>query len=182
MMIYIKFIFFIFALQILSCSNFQNKPQKTIDENNWLEHAVSYQEAGFNLKFKYPNNIIVADNIDNCICLGIKTEFYDEKQTSFEDNTRQWCICVQDTLEYSIDYLISSWKSHYTEGISEQKDSIVIDNLKAIRITFKNDTFGTPYRQLIYIKKYSALFEIMNTNVATEKDFETFCKSIKIQE
>lgn len=181
MVLFKKIIFCIVVILILSCSNFQNRPRKTINENTWLVHSVSFQEAGFVLKFKYPNNIIVADNIDNCICVGLRTEFYDENQASFEDNTRQWCICVRDPEEFSIDYLISSWKSLCEGKVTEQRDSITIDNVKATRIIFKSVTPEASYRQLIYLKKYSTLFEIMNVNEVTEKDFETFCESIKIE-
>lgn len=182
MAIFKNIVFYISVLQLLlSCSSFQNKPQKIFAENTWLYHSVTYPEAGFILKFKYPNDVIVADNIDNCICVGLKTKFYDETEAAENDNTRQWCICVRDPDDYSIEYLISAWKSLYKGKVTEQRDSIIIDNLKAIRIVFKSDIPETPYRQLIYLKKYSTLFEIMNVDELTSKDFEMFCESIKIE-
>jgi len=89
---------------------------------------------------------------------------------------------MQDTIEHPIEYFISSWKSLYKGEIAEQRDTIMINNLKAIRVTFKNKSKNADYRQLIYLKKYSTLFEIINVNEATGKDFGTFCKSIIIEE
>lgn len=171
------------ALMIfLSCSNNQNISKAMSNEPSWLEHSAAYPEVGFVLEFKYPSDIIVSDNIDNCICVGQKTNFYDVNQSSFEDNTRQWCICVHNPDEISIDYLISSWRSSYKGNVTERWDSITIDNSEAIRIIFNSVTHETSYRQLIYMKKKSAIFEIMNVIEATETDFETFCKSISIKD
>lgn len=89
---------------------------------------------------------------------------------------------MQDTADYPIEYFISSWKSLYDGQALEQRDTLTIDETKALRVTLKSKNKNTSDRQLIYLKKYSTLFEIMNTKVSTEKEFETFCKSIKIEE
>lgn len=168
---------------LFSCSGINPNSQKnTINKNKWIEHCLPYPDAGFVLKFMYPNNIIVADMIDNCICVGIRTKFYDENEASENDNTRQWCICTHDTADITSDYLISSWKSLYNGQVVEQRDSVTIEDLKALRVTLKSKTKNASDRQLIYLKKYSTLFEIMNIYEGTEKDFETFYKSIKIEE
>ncbi len=172
---------FFVSIMLFSCS--MESPETSIVEkgnNSWTTHHDTV-DAGFILTFKYPNNIVFADVIDNCRCVGEKIKNEDKNQGTDSTNTRQWCVCMQDTADYSIDYLISSWKSLYKGQVTEQIDSITIDNVKAIRITFKSDTPETFYRQLIYLKKYSTLFEIMNVNEVTEKDFEVFCKSITIK-
>jgi len=116
--------------------------------------------------------------------LGKKIKNEDETQVEDENslNTRQWCICMYDTTDDSIEHLISAWKSPYNLQVAEYRDTITIGDLKAVRITFKNKAKNASYRQLIYLEKYSTLFEIMNINEGTEKDFETFYKSIRIEE
>jgi hypothetical protein len=91
------------------------------------------------------------------------------------------CIFRQIADKFSIDYIISAWNSLSKGKVTEQRDSITIDNVKATRIILKSDTPEASYRQLIYLKKYSTLFEIMNVNEVTEKDFEAFCESINIE-
>ena len=148
--------------------------------SQWVTYHDTINSV-FILTFKYPKNTLLADIIDNCRCVGGKIK-NDKNKGADSTNTRQWCICMQDTSEYSIDYLISAWKSPNNGKVIEQRDTIIIGDLKALRITFKNRTKNTPYRQLIYLKKYSTLFEIMNIYEGTEKDFETFYKSIRVEE
>lgn len=176
----LKIYYLIFGIFLLACSITWN--HKNANQERWIEHQEIYPDAGFVIEFKYPKEITIARRIDNCICIGTNTEYYNENQASENDNTRQWCICVLDTSDYSIEYLISSWKSLYNGKVTEQRDSITIDNFKAIRVIFKSDIPETSYRQLIYLKKHSTLFEIMNVNEITKKDFETFCKSLSIKE
>ncbi|MDP2234790.1 MAG: hypothetical protein Q8J88_00010 [Bacteroidales bacterium] len=150
------------------------------NHNSWIEHRAVYPYAGFDIEFKYPNSITIAHSIDNCLCVGVDTEFYNENDASFEDNTRQWCICLLDTTEYSVDYLISSWKTVFTGEVIEKRDTVIIGNLKALRVILKSKEPNASYRQLIYLKKYSTLFEVMNVDESTGKEFEVFCESIKI--
>lgn len=71
---------------LFSCSTIQHNSRKdTLNKNNWIEHRVVYSDAGFVLNFRYPSNIIVADMIDNCVCVGVNTKYYDENEASFED-------------------------------------------------------------------------------------------------
>lgn len=167
----------LFSCSITHC----NLRKNTINQSNWIEHRTVYPDAGFVIKFKYPNNITLASSLDNCLCVGVNTEFYDDEEASFEDNTRQWCICVLDTADYSIEFLISSWKTEFKGDVIEIKDTVTMENLKALRVTLKSKELSTAYRQLIYLKKYSTLFEIMNVDESTSKDFEMFCESIKIE-
>jgi hypothetical protein len=152
-----------------------------LNQNNWIEHRAVYPDAGFVIEFKYPTNLVIASEIDNCLCVGVNTEHYDENEASFEDNTRQWCICLFDSTQFTADYFISSWKSAFNGEVVEKRDTITIDNFQAIRVIMKSNNENASYRQLIYLNKYSTLFEIMNINEATERDFETFCKSIRIE-
>ena len=171
------------AIILFSCSARQSENTKNISEINsqWITHNDTIA-AGFILTFKYPNNLVVADVIDNCRCVGEKIKNEDKNQGTGSTNIRQWCICMQDTAEYSLDHLISSWKTVYKGKVTEHRDTITIDNLKALQVVFKSDIPETSsYRQLIYLKKYSTLFEIMNISEATSKDFKTFYKSISIK-
>jgi hypothetical protein len=176
-----KYIIGILLVTLFSCSTKSVETKENIDKTQWNTHHDTL-DAGFILTFKYPNNIVLADVIDNCRCVGEKIKNEDKNQGTDSTNTRQWCICMQDTADYSIEYFISSWKSLYKGQVEEQRDTITIEDLKALRVTLKSKTKNASDRQLIYLKKYSTLFEIMNIYEATEKDFETFYKSIKIEE
>lgn len=172
----------VLVLLLFSCSITQSNSRKNmLNQNRWIEHRAIYSDAGFIIEFKYPNSIAIARSIDNCLCVGVNTEYYNEDEASFEDNTRQWCICMQDTADYSINYLISSWETTFNGEVVEKRDTVTIGNLKALRVTLKSKEPSASYRQLIYLKKYSTLFEIMNVNESTSKDFEVFCESIKIE-
>lgn len=175
-----KYIIGILLITLFSCSAKSPEIVENIDKTQWNTHHDTI-DAGFILTFKYPNNIILADIIDNCRCVGEKTKYYDKNEASEKANTNQWCICMHDTADESIDNLISSWKSLYSGQVIEQRDTMMIEDIKALRVKLKSKTKNA-YRQLIYLKKYSTLFEIMNIYEATEKDFETFYKSIRIEE
>ncbi len=170
------------AVILFSCSSRQSENTESISEINsqWTTYNDT-TDAGFILTFKYPNNLALADVIDNCRCVGQKIKNNDKNQGTDSTNTRQWCICMQDIADYSVDSLISSWKTLYKGQVTQQRDTITIDNLKALQVTFKSDIPETSYRKLIYLKKGSTLFEIMNISEATSKDFETFYKSISIK-
>jgi hypothetical protein len=141
-----------------------------------------YPDAGFVIEFKYPTNLVIASEIDNCLCVGVNTKHYDENEASFEDNTRQWCICLFDSTQFTSDYFISSWKTAVKGDVLERRDTVTIGNLKTLRVTLKSKESSASYRQLVYLKKYSTLFEIMNVDESTSKDFVRFYKSIKIEE
>lgn len=163
------------------------------NQNDWIEHRAVYTHAGFELEFKYPNNLVIARQIDNCICVGINTEYYDEDQASPEDNTRPWCICLFDSTEYTADYMISTWKNAFNGEVVEIRDTVTVGNIRAIRATLRSIDPGSTYIQfsgiqsssyiqMIYFNKFSALFEIANQDELTSKDFEIFSKSIKVKE
>ncbi len=172
----------VLVVVFLSCHRNQTKTVENSGSvyNQWITHYDTI-DAGFIIEFEYPNNITVARSIDNCLCVGVNTEHYDENEASFEDNTRQWCICMRDTADYSINYLTSSWKTVFKGEVIEKRDAVKIGNLKALRVTLKSKEPKASYRQLIYLKKYSTLFEVMNVDESTSKDFEVFCESIKIE-
>ena len=178
-----KFIICILIAVILfSCSDRQSEKTESITEINsqWITYNDT-TDAGFILTFKYPNNLALADVIDNCRCVGQKIKNKDTNQGTDSTNSRQWSICMQDIADYSVDSLISLWKNLYKGQITEKRDTITIDNLKALQVTFKSDFSEKYYRKLIYLKKGSTLFEIMNVSEATNKDFETFYKSLTIK-
>lgn len=152
-----------------------------LNQNNWIEHRAVYADAGLEVEFKYPNNLVIARQIDNCICVGINTEYYEENQASPEDNTRQWCICLFDSNEYSADYMISSWENSLYCEVVAIRDTVSIENNRAVRATMKSKVSRGSYKQLIYFNKFSTLIEIVNIDESTSEDFEIFWKSIKIE-
>ncbi len=142
---------------------------------NWATFRDTVN-VGFVMTFKYPDNL-VAENIQNGKCIGDKIENPENDIT----NSMKWCIWMQDTSDYPIDHFISSEKSIFKGQVTELRDTISINNSTAIRVTLQSDIQNDPYRQMIYLKKYSTLFEIIN-NYGADKDFETFYNSLKIDE
>jgi hypothetical protein len=173
-------------LVFISCSNRTNEIKQQDSTNktkteNWITHQDTV-DVGFIMTFQYPDNLTFADVIDNCRCVGEKIENENKNQGTDSTNTRQWSICMQDTADYSVEYLIKSWKSIYKGKIEEFRDSVTIENLKALRVTLESNNKNDPYRQLIYFKKYSTLFEIINIYKETNEDFEIFYSSLRIDE
>jgi hypothetical protein len=171
---------FLMALTLISCSNKVLRMQEKIEGNNWVEYKEAF-DAGFILTFKYPKNIVLADIIDNCRCVGEITKEYDANEASERANTNQWCVCMHDTADSSINYLISSWKATFNGEVEEYRDTVTIGNINALRVTLKSKEPHVSYRQLLYLEKYSTLFEIMNVDKSTNENFEVFCESIKIE-
>lgn len=170
----------ILLLTLITCSTKTTKTAENADSTiNWVTYSDTVP-VGFVMTFKYPSNFDLADIIDNCRCVGTKIKNYDTNQGTDSSNTRQWSICMQDTADYSVEYLINSWKLMFKGNIDEQRDSISIDNVKALRVILKDNNKDTPYRQLVYLKKYSTLFEIINIYEDTNKDFEKFYRSLTI--
>jgi hypothetical protein len=132
--------------------------------------------VGFVMTFKYPDTFI-AEDIQNGKCIGNKIENPENDLT----NSMKWCIWLQDTSNYQIDNFISSEKSIFKGQVTEMRDTISINNSKAIRVTLHSTNKNDPYRQMIYLKKYSTLFEIIN-NYGADNDFETFYNSLTIDE
>jgi len=142
---------------------------------NWATFRDTVN-VGFVMTFKYPDNF-VAENIQNGKCIGDKIENPENDIT----NSMKWCIWMQDTSDYPIEHFISSEKSFFKGRVTELRDTVSINNSKAIRVTLQSDNRNDPYRQMIYLKKYSTLFEIIN-NYSADKDFETFYNSLTIDE
>ena len=175
----------ILLVTLLSCSTKPTKTAKSMESTgNWVTFHDTI-EFNFIMTFKYPDNLVFADIVDNCRCVGRKLEY---KNTEDPDppadsiNTRHWSICIQDAADNSVDYFINSWKTIFKGQISELRDSICIADTKALRVILKSNNKNDPYRQLIYLKKYSTLFEIMNIYEDTNKDFTKFCNSLTINE
>ena len=175
----------ILLVTLLSCST---KPTKTVENAESTENWVSYCDTvpvGFAMTFKYPNNLVFADIVDNCRSIGKELKYNkpeDPDPPVDSLNTRQWSICMQDTADHSVDYFINSWKGIFKGQFDEIRDTISIADTKALRVILKSNNKEEPYRQLIYLKKYSTLFEIVNIYEVTNKDFEKFCNSLTINE
>jgi len=160
--------FAILMLLMFSCSIIQINPGKNmLNQKNWIDYRDVYPDAGFVIEFKYPNNLVIAREIDNCLCVGINTEYYEEDQASPEDNTRHWCICLFDSTEYTADYMISSWKNAFNGEVVVMRDTVAIGNISAVQATLKSINPGSSYTQfssiqsssyiqLIYFNKFSA--------------------------
>ncbi len=185
---YLIFVLF-FPFIIMQCDYKKN----TINQNNWIEHRAVYSNAGFEIKFQYPDNLKIAREIDNCLCVGVNTEYYEEDQASPEDNTRQWCICLFDSTEYTAEYMISSWKKSFNGEVVEIIDTVTVGNIIAVQATLMSIDPGSSYIrfssiqsssyiQLIYFNIFSALIEIVNQDELSSEDFEIFWKSIKVEE
>ncbi|MBK7183959.1 MAG: hypothetical protein IPH89_14135 [Bacteroidetes bacterium] len=133
--------------------------------------------TGFIMTFKYPENLFV-ESIENGRCVGelTKPKIADDSVP----NTMKWCIWMSDTATETIDSLISSQKYFYKGKVTEQRENITINHMDAVRVTFISNDKNDPYRQMIYIKKYSTLFEIIN-NYGVDKNFEIFYNSLIIE-
>ena len=157
-----------------NCLNFQK------DTLNWITVHDTISDL-FVLTFKYPSRLKLADQIDNCICIGTKIK-NDELNKGMEStNTRQWSICMQDTSDISVDSLISSWKSNFKGKVIEKRDNILVDNSPAICVTLKSNKMNDSYYKLIYLKKGQTLFEIVNIYEKENKDLELFYSNLKIE-
>ncbi len=174
-------------ITFFSCST-KSTETKTLDESqtenanstfNWVTYRDTVN-VGFIMTFKYPDNL-VAESIENGRCVGEPIET-DSTIDSDVTNTMRWCIWMNDTTESaSIDSLISSEKYFFKGHVTEERESLMVNDTKALRVTFKSDNPNDPYRQIIYLKKYSTLFEITN-NYGADKDFETFYNNLTIDE
>jgi hypothetical protein len=153
----------------------KTRESKNLPKTKWAKY-VDTVNVGFIMTFIYPDNL-VAENIQNGKCIGDKIEKLENDIT----NSMKWCIWMQDTSDYPIEHFISSEKSVFKGQIIEHRDTISIDNLKALRVTLNSNNKNDPYRQMIYLKKYSTLFEIIN-NYGADKDFVTFYNSLTIDE
>ncbi|MBL7889418.1 MAG: hypothetical protein JNL24_07700 [Bacteroidia bacterium] len=170
----------LFLIFILSCSTSSNKTAENTNSVyfKWITYCDTI-DADFIMTFKYPDNL-VAEGIENGRCVGEPIKTTDSSEDSDITNTMRWCIWMNDTTESeSIDYLISSEKSIFKGHVTEKRDTININNSKAIRVTLHSTNKNSPYRQMIYLKKFSTLFEIIN-NYGADKDFETFYNSLTI--
>ncbi len=173
----------VFVLSIFSCKAKSIQNKENIDTlKGWVTYCETIPEE-FIITFKYPRNLNLADIIDNCRCVGERTKFYyEDDEASEKANTNQWCFCMYDKSEYSGAYLATSWKDFFKGRLTEHKDSLVINNMKALQVILKGTDKDEPFKHLIYLEKFSTLFEITNNDESTENDFRTFINSIRIEE
>ncbi len=146
---------------------------------NWLTYRDTVNNR-FVMTFKYPDNL-VAESIENGRCVGEKININPDSADSYVTNTMRWCVWMQDINDYPIDHFIASEKSIFKGQVTEKYDTISIANSKAVRVTLVSTDNKDPYRQMIYLKKYSTLFEIVNNTNGTDKDFKTFYNSLTIE-
>jgi hypothetical protein len=147
---------------------------------NWRTYRDTVN-IGFIMTFKYPDNL-VAESIENARCVGEKINTDFDSADSDVTNTMRWCIWMQDIKDNPIESYIATEKSIFKGKVTEKSDTINIANSKAVRVTLVSTDDKDPYRQLIYLKKYSTLFEIVNSAHETEKDFEIFYNSLTLDE
>jgi len=170
---YIKVPLLFFSFLFLSCFLISEKTQTGI---KWLKYQESF-ETGFQIEFIYPENLALAGIVDNCRCFDKKNNIKYDSLGELIITPRIWLICLQDSIGYSIEDLIKSNESTINEKYKTYRDSININNVESQRITLIGET---TYKQLIYLFKYSTLFELTNNKKTTSKDFEHFCESFSI--
>lgn len=159
-------------------AKFSNE-QTTAQNFKWKTY-IDTVNVGFILTFQYPDNL-VAESIENGRCVGEPIKM-DSAADSDVTNTMRWCVWMNDTTESQpIDSLIHSEKYFFKGHVTELRETVTIHDTKAIRVTLTSDNKNDPYRQMIYYKKYSTLFEIIN-NYGADKDFEIFYNSLTINE
>jgi len=177
-----QYIFLILTLFSCSTTSTESNQDKIESENSRKYKWTTYCDTvnvGFILTFKYPDNL-VAESIENGRCVGEPIIIEDSLADSDVTNTMRWCVWMNDTTDAnSIDTLISSQKYFFKGKVTEERDFVMLNDIKALRVTFISDNPADPYRQMIYLKKYSILFEIIN-NYKPDKDFETFYNSVTI--
>ncbi|MES2591045.1 MAG: hypothetical protein V4608_04085 [Bacteroidota bacterium] len=177
----------LFLLELFSCPTATTEEKQTAQFSNEATATKNFKwktyidtvNIGFVLTFQYPDNL-VAESIENGRCVGepIKPEVVDGSVT----NTMRWCVWMNDTTESQpIDSLIHSEKYFFKGHVTELRETITVQGIKAIRVTLTSDNKNDPYRQIIYLKKHSTLFEIIN-NYSADKDFEIFYKSFTVNE
>lgn len=181
----LRIIGLLFFLELFSCTTptteakqaeqYSNEPTTT-HSSKWKTYTDTVN-MGFILTFKYPDNL-VAESIENGRCVGepIKPEVTDGSVT----NSMRWCVWMSDPAESQpIDTLIYSQRYFFKGQVTEQRENIIVNDTKAIRVTLTSTTKNDPYRQMVYMKKHSTLFEIIN-NYKADKDFENFYNSLTI--
>ena len=178
----------LFLFEFISCTTATTEEKQTEQISNEKATTKNFKwktyidtvNVGFVLTFQYPDNL-VAESIENGRCVGEPIKI-DSIADSDVTNTMRWCVWMNDTTESQpIDSLIHSEKYFFKGHVTEQRETIIVHDRKAIRVTLTSDNKNDHYKQMIYLKKYSTIFEIIN-NYSADKDFEAFYNSLTITE
>lgn len=167
---------------LISCCSQKQLSSRYKSPEGWVVGMESYPDAGFMIRFEYPETIKIASTIDNCISFGIELSDSNEFEANEQDNTRQWSICLHDTVEYSSITLFNSWKSTFSNDVIVESESVEVDRMIVELRTIKSGSKMNEFRQLLYFEKFSTLFEVINKDESTLDNFKIFCKSINIEE
>jgi hypothetical protein len=159
---------------IIACSTNPSEQKDGVSDSisdGWIIRHDTVKDL-FVLSFSGPADWKLEPVIDNCRCL---------KDSKGNANDRQWCICMQDTLDSSMDELISSWKLTCKNDATEKREVVSIGGEKGVQVVLSCGDKLNSYRKLIYFRKQETLFEVMNTNAELDSDFIKFCNSINVE-
>ena len=135
---------------------------------------------GFSLTFFYPRSIVLLDIVDNCRCVGMKLD----KKSKDDDpvwrkvNSPYWSVCMNDTTS-SIENDIKESKATFKFDVKENRDTVTINNEKALRLTITNSNNEFLIQQ-IYFRKFGTSFEVINEK-GLSPEYEIFLRTLKIQ-
>ncbi len=120
------------------------------------------------LSFLYPNNTIVSSEENSrCIVAKVNSEKLD------------WCIWLSDSSQCNASQSIDDEKNLIEGQVNIYRDTILIDNIKCLRVTFKSDSAKEPERQIVFLTKLGTALEIIKRS-GVNTDFNKFCTTITL--
>lgn len=135
------------------------------------DHWTSYIEkvnTGITLRFLYPDNTKVNSD-ENSRCISTKNGKINI----------DWCIWMSDSSEISVKQSIIDEKASFKGQTSIQTDSILIENIKCLRVTFKSNLKTDPFKQIVFLTRLGTTLEIINSS-GVNSDFDKFCSTINV--
>lgn len=160
----------------LSCSNIGT------NQYEWVETNDTVIMAGTFISYKYPDNLLKTvkqnDKSTFWISFGFPVNPTEENHQS-KDDGRLYLIVYVDSIE-NIDTLI---KERGTEAFAFtstiEKIEILVDQKKALRVTFRNSETSEIVREMIFLNYKNNLYEI-EANEFSAVDLDTFIKHFKV--
>jgi hypothetical protein len=163
-----KLLFILFILQ-------QSLP--AISQTKWNTYTANTPSKNLYLTFKYPSTVSV-NNVDNGVCLNRIN--HSRSAISDKNFPTQWCIWFMDA-SMKVDDCITKEKSAKESNskvqLSEQRDSITVAGLPALKVLLNELKSKKKYVEMIFFEKDGILFEIDNRKFDNE-DFKEFLAGI----
>ncbi len=120
------------------------------------------------LGFLHPNNTLVSSEENSrCIIAKVNSAKLD------------WCIWLSDSSQCNASQSIDEEKNLIEGQVNIYRDTILIDNIKCLRVTFKSDAAKEPERQIVFLTKLGTALEIINRSGVNE-NFNKFCTTITL--